>query len=144
LNVFADSAEQTMRTGSLSAVDRWNRFAGIGILLALILYAFRVDGDHVSVSGCLFREWTGWNCLACGLSHSLHAASRLDFAAAVRYHPFGPFIFLAAWISAFYWILEMVLNRKAIVRIAPGVIKGGAAVLALAWLIYWLFHLTPA
>ena len=94
VNELAGSAEQNIRNNSLSAVDRRNRCAGIGMLLCLILYAFFVDPDKVTVFRCFFRELTGWNCFACGLSHSLHASACLDWAAAAKYHLFGPALFL--------------------------------------------------
>lgn len=129
---------------SLSAVERRNRYAGIGILLSLILYAFFVDPDKVTIFRCFFRELTGWNCFACGLSHSLHASAYLDWTAAVKYHLFGPALYLSSWLLSLYWILEIVLDRKEIVRINPGNTRVGITVVALICLIYWLFHLSPA
>jgi len=143
VNEPASFTGQSTPDNSLSAVDRRNRWAGIGMLLSLILYAFCVDPDEVNLFRCFFRELTGWNCFACGLSHSLHASACLDWAAAVKYHLFGPFLFLSAWVVSVYWILEIVLDRKGVVRVNPGILKAGIVVLALVWLIYWLFHLSP-
>ncbi|MBN2321370.1 MAG: DUF2752 domain-containing protein [Acidobacteria bacterium] len=143
MNELAGFTGQSTPDNSLSAVDRRNRCAGIGMLLSLILYASCVDPDKVTLFRCFFRELTGWNCFACGLSHSLHLSARLDWAAAVKYHLFGPVLFLSAWMLSVYWILEIALDRKGVVRVNPKIIKIGIIAIALVWLIYWLFHLSP-
>ena len=130
------------RNPALSAVERRNRCAGIGLLLSLILYAFWVDPERVHVFRCLFRELTGWKCFACGLTHSLHASAHLDWAAAFNYHLFGPILFLSAGALLVYWVLELVLDRKGTLRIKPETIRIGVIVMGLAWLIYWLSRLS--
>jgi len=122
----------------LSAVEVRNRCFGIAATLSLILYAFCVDPDKVTVFRCFFRELTGWNCFACGLSHSLHASAHLNWVVAIEFHLFGPLLFLSAWTLFVYWIIEIVIDRKSLVRIRPGIIKAGIILIALTWLIYWL------
>lgn len=49
---------------------------------------------------CLFRQFFGVICPGCGMSRALIACSRLDFAAAFRYHPMVfslPVLFLLFW-----------------------------------------------
>lgn len=144
MNVLTRSTGQDIRSNSLSAVERRNRGAGIGLLLSLILYSFCVDPDKVTLFRCFFRELTGWNCFACGLSHSLHASAHLDWVTATQYHLFGPILFLCAWVLSAYWTFEIVMNMKGVVRISPGNIRIGIIVIALIGLVYWLFHLNPA
>jgi len=144
VNGLAESMGQRIFDNSLSTVERRNRCAGIGVLLSLILYAFLVDPDKVTLFRCFFREWTGLNCFTCGLSHSLHASACFDWTAAIKHHLFGPFIFISAWALSVYWILEIGLDRKIIVRIKPGYVRFGIAFLVVAWGIYRLFHLAPA
>ena len=138
---LAKTGQRIIPAGFLSIVDRRNRIAGIGMLLGLILYAFFVDPDKVTLFKCVFREWTGWNCLVCGLSHSLHASACFDWAAAFKYHLFGPVLFLSSLTLTGYWIIEIATNRKGVVRIQPGIVRGGIIVIAGVWLIYWMLNL---
>ena len=138
------SAGYSIRDNSLAGAERRNRYAGIGVLLSLILYAFLVDPHKVTLFRCFFREFTGWNCFACGLSHSLHASACLEWTAAVKYHLFGPVLFLSAWALSVYWILELIIGRKWAVRISPAGIRAWIAVIALIWLGYWSLYLIPS
>lgn len=138
------STGRTARWNALSGVDRRNRCAGIGLLSSLILYAFFVDPEKVTLYHCFFREWTGMNCFTCGLSHSLHASACLDWTAAVQFHLFGPLLFISAWLVSFYWIAEILLDRKGMIRIKAGKVRFGILLLAVAWVVYWLLHLSPA
>lgn len=141
VNELTGSTGCSIRNNSLSVAERRNRYAGIGVLASLILYAFFVDPDKVTWLRCSFREWTGWNCFACGLSHSLHASAHLDWPAAVKYHLFGPILFLIAWVVSACWILEIALGRKIPVRIPPGKTRFVFLFTALVWLVYWLSRL---
>jgi hypothetical protein len=138
---LSETEDQSKRNGPLTAVERRNRFAGIGLLFSLILYAFCVDPGKVTVFRCFFREWTGCDCFACGLSHSLHASARLDWPAAVQYHLFGPLLFLSAWALSVYWIFEVAMDRKSPLRVRDGTVRTGIIALAFMWLVYWLHRL---
>jgi hypothetical protein len=130
-----------VRYAPLTAVERRNRLAGTGALLSLILYAFWMDPEKTHLFRCGFREWTGWKCLACGLTHSLHASAHLDWAAAVKYHLFGPVLFWGAIMLVLNWCGELALDRKGPLHIRPGTIRKGMAVTGLVWLVYWLSRL---
>ena len=125
----------------LSPADRRNRYAGIAAALLLILYAFFLDPEKASPFKCDFKEWTGRNCFACGLSHSLHASATLDWVGALHYHIFGPVLFLSAWILSVYWILELAVDRKGPVRGGHVCVKVAMAAVASAWFLYWLYRL---
>jgi len=143
MNIFCGSMGQKIGNSPLTAADRRNRCAGICVLLCLILYAFFVDPEKFSPFSCIFRNLTGLNCFACGLTHSFHAAARLEWMEAAGYHLFGPVLFLSAWAVLLYWILELVLGRKSIIQVGREKIKTAIIAAAVAWLIYWLLHLSP-
>ncbi|MBN2242994.1 MAG: DUF2752 domain-containing protein [Acidobacteria bacterium] len=141
MRAITATARRRIKNGPLTPVERRNRVAGIGLLFSLILYAFCVDPGKVTVFRCFFKEWTGWNCFTCGLSHSLHASARLDWGAAVQHHLFGPFLFLSAWALSAYWIFEIATDRKGMLRVNPGTVRAGIIAVAFIWLAYWLLRL---
>ena len=143
MNEVTQSTGYSIRNSSLTGAERKNRYAGICVLLSLILYAFFIDPDKFTLFRCIFRELTGWNCFACGLTHSLHASAHLEWTTAVKHHLFGPVLYLSAWVLTACWILETALGRKVPVRIHPVKVRFGIIFITLIWLICWWSRLFP-
>lgn len=59
---------------------------GTILLLALLLYAVFVDPDRMALLACPFKALTGLDCASCGLTHSLHAATHLQFGLSLQFH----------------------------------------------------------
>jgi len=131
----------TVGRKSLSPVDRRNRWGGIAAALCMILYAFFLDPEKIALFKCVFKEWTGRDCFACGLSHSLHAAAEFDWMAALQYHIFGPVLFLSAWILSAYWTMELALGVKGFIKISHNSVKAVIAAAACIWLFCWLYNI---
>jgi hypothetical protein len=92
----------------------------------------------VSWFACPFHELTGRSCLTCGMTRSLAAVGRGDFASAFQYHLFGPI--LAAGIAL--WSLGMLgeglAGRKILQPIVRSGVRGGMILFGLLWLLYGL------
>jgi len=140
VHTLADSAKGSA-VRPLSAIERRNRCAGIALLLGLILYAFWFDPDAETPLRCYFKEVTGHNCFACGMSHALHASACLDWAAAFGHHLFGPVLFVSAWALSACWTAEIVRGRRMIARLESTYLKAGVALAAAVWLAWWLARL---
>lgn len=66
----------------------------IRIAPVLLLLSFVMPCQGLPFSICFFYNVTGLPCPACGLGRSFANLAHLRWHAAVRYHPFGPAIFL--------------------------------------------------
>jgi len=144
LNAFYSLSRRGFWRNPLSRIDRRNRYAGIAAALSLILYAFFLDPEKVTLFKCVFKEWTGRNCFACGLSHSLHASAAFDWMGALQYHVFGPVLFLSALGLSAYWILELVLEVKGFIKPGRRNMRIFLVVVAFLWLFYWIYSLGDA
>jgi len=51
--------------------------------------------DGVLPPSCRFRSWTGLDCPSCGLTRAFVSIANGDFAAALRFNPVSPLVFLA-------------------------------------------------
>jgi hypothetical protein len=51
--------------------------------------------DGVLPPSCRFRSWAGLDCPSCGLTRAFVSIAHGDFAAALRFNPVSPLVFLA-------------------------------------------------
>jgi hypothetical protein len=51
--------------------------------------------DKVLPPSCRFRSWTGLDCPSCGLTRAFVSIAHGDLAAALRFNPVSPLVFLA-------------------------------------------------
>jgi len=109
----------------MAAADSFNRLVGIGALLLFMTYSFLVNPDKLQILKCFFKGWTGLICPACGLTHSLYACAGLHWGLALRYHLFGPFLFVGAWALLTFWSWELVSGRRIIFPLSAIWIKRG-------------------
>ncbi len=94
-------AESSAKSVDLLRVAAGLLFAAVGVA-AVCNVAFGFDAhEHAHlVPRCLFKTVAGIDCPGCGITRSLMALSQLDLGAAVRMHPFGPLLLVAAGVYA--------------------------------------------
>ena len=89
--------------------------AAFGLLLLLKMAYARFVMPHMPP--CVLRTLTGYRCPSCGLTHSVFALCRLDFAEAVRQNLIGPFgVLLALLYYAELWCRACGKPRRIIPR----------------------------
>lgn len=90
---------------------------------------------------CLFRELTGVECPACGLTRSVSCALRGDIAMAVSYHPAGVLVaFLAVCLVGYFAVALLYgekwpVNRQQEARLYAAVDGMLVIILFVVWLI---------
>ena len=96
-------------------------FAGLCLLppaaFGLLLLAKAAYSRYVipHMPPCIFRTLTGKLCMSCGLTHSVFAICRLDFAEAAKQNLIGPFAVLLALLYYLELWLRALGRQKQII-----------------------------
>jgi hypothetical protein len=90
---------------------------------------------------CLFHSLTGHSCLTCGMTRSLHAMAHGHLGASVRYHLFGPIVFMGMLFCLSGFGMEAVSGRKIFPGIRRKLWRPILATTAFVWLSYWLVRI---
>jgi len=116
-----------MFAASFAGVDRL-RFAPLPL-----------TGDGVS-SICLLKRLTGVPCPTCGMTRSFCSIGRGEFAAAVRFHPLGPLLYVMFAAAMVRSLAIAVSGRRWLERAARLLILS-IPVLILVGLVVWIVRL---
>jgi Protein of unknown function (DUF2752) len=103
----------------LSRNQRLKRWTMLGLCSAPIIGSFFYRyGYRLPFFGCPLRSLTGIPCPTCGMTHSFVAIAQGDFNAAIKYHLFGPAIFLLflAILLLVLWDLRTNINKSFLYR----------------------------
>jgi hypothetical protein len=128
----------------LSAAEVFNRWTAIGGLLFFVGFTLWVTPEKMSIVSCPFKAWTGLNCPACGLTHSLSAIAQWQWRQAFQYHFFGPLFIVGAWGLLLVWLGELLSGRKVTPTVSAACWRRGLAALLGIWFFYWLWRMNPA
>jgi Protein of unknown function (DUF2752) len=128
------------RSERLSARNRVTRgLLGATAVLALVAI-FALTPDEMPLSSCLFHDLTGYSCLTCGLTRSLHACSHGYLSASLRFHLLGPFLFVGIVLSSTLWISQALAGKT--VRLDPELnIRGSLLLFAVLWSAYGVIRI---
>jgi hypothetical protein len=99
----------------LSKNQRFKRWAALGLCSAPIVGSFFYRyGYRLSFFGCPLRLLTGIPCPTCGMTHSFVAIAQGNLDAAIKYHLFGPALFLLflATLALLLWDLKTTKNKS--------------------------------
>lgn len=102
-------------------------FSCIGVLFIAWLALYLLD------IGCVFRLMTGIPCPGCGMTRAWLAALRLDFAAAIAYHPLF-------WVVPLAFVLTFVRDEATSGKAKHG-IDIAIAVLCVLVVVVWIVRL---
>lgn len=97
---------------------------------------------HLTLPGCPFYALTGHPCPFCGGTRAYAAMWRGDVAAAARYYPLGPALFVLTFAALAYTLWALATGRG--ILLSPGLWRTGvwlgSAALAVSWSLklFWL------
>ena len=122
---------------SLTQKDRLARgvfAAGLFIALSVI---FLVPPENLPFATCAFHSLTGYSCLTCGLTRSLHAISHGALISSLRFHMMGPFLFLMMILFSILLSFESVTGKQRVFHFGGESVKKLVSVITIIWLLYW-------
>lgn len=111
------------------------------LLASLFLIGFAillfVPSADLPVPACAFHSLTGYSCLTCGMTRSLYAAVRGDWAASFHYHLFGPAVFVGMFFFFVLFTAEAISGKRITVPINRKIKAPVFILIALIWVLYW-------
>jgi|WetSurMetagenome_2_1015567.scaffolds.fasta_scaffold431212_1 hypothetical protein len=108
-----------------------------GALFFCLFIVFIVPPAHLPFVNCTFHSITGHSCLTCGMTRSLHAIMHGNFTASVRYHLFGPAVFIAMLLGFVILTTEAIRGKKSALPVGSKIRSKALIVFAIVWLVYW-------
>ena len=111
-----------------------------GLFLGL-LTLFLVPPTDLPFTACTFRSITGHSCLTCGLTRSLHTISHGELTASLRYHMFGPVVFIGMLLSLIAFAMEALTGRRFAMQPSRKQKVQFFVPFAIIWLVFWSVRL---
>jgi hypothetical protein len=122
--------------GLLSTQERLLRGVLAFVLAGGVVLIFLVPAENLQFSFCWFRELTGASCLTCGMSRSLHAASRGELLTAFQYHAAGPFLLCGMLGAVVIGFGEAILGKRSVPFRSTRSIRPAAVGFLSVWIVY--------
>ncbi|MCK5145641.1 DUF2752 domain-containing protein [bacterium] len=122
-----------MKLISINIPARLKRAGVAFILLGAAIYASIWNPQAHPIGNCLFNDWTGLPCLTCGLSRSIAATGRLQFAQAFTHHPFG-IILWSILIIVGSWLMFEAFRGKIISTNSADYLRNTLWLIILLWI----------
>lgn len=104
-----------------------------GVLVGIV---FLLSTQTIPGISCPFRELTGYDCFACGLTRSFSSFLHGDIVGSVRYHPMGPILCAGMILWSIFWIVEALSARRIGENVRAAMRTKGLIALALACVIF--------
>lgn len=117
-----------------------NRVFIVLIFFMLLILTLFVDPRDVSLLACHLKNSTGYSCPTCGLSRSFFSMAHLNIGESFDYHLLGPILYLCVVGVFVKSSMELILNKEIKTMIHPYVPKVLIAMIAVVWLISWLYN----
>ena len=129
-----------VRTEAAPRPEAAGLFALLGLWLVYTRLYSQLQTAHLTLPACPFYALTGHPCPFCGGTRSYAAMWRGDLGAAFRYHPLGPFLFVATFVAAAWAAWALVRGHRLQVRVPATAWAIAGCVLAVSWSLklFWL------
>jgi hypothetical protein len=109
-----------------------------GLLAGAAVIAI-VPPARLPLPECVFHSITGYSCMTCGMTRSLHSAAHGQLAESARLHLFGPLVFFGLICCFLLFAAEAISGKNAALPMVRG--RPIVAAAAIAWVAYWAARL---
>ena len=123
---------------SLSAIDLRIRLIFTIFLMIILLFPFLTDPGNVSLLSCKFHELTGYSCPTCGMSRSFYAFTHFHFLESLKFHMFGPLVYLILLIFFLKTVIELISGTAVKTGFSKKVLKMSLLGFFFLWTLFWL------
>ena len=111
-------------------------FISGGLFFGLLIL-FLVPPANLPLPACAFHSITGHSCMTCGMTRSLHAILHGDLAVSIRYHLFGPVVFLGMLLCLVSFAAEAISGMRHVIRVGGKIRSRVAGIFVILWFVYW-------
>jgi hypothetical protein len=111
------------------------------ISVSVLLFFYIVVPADITLVQCAFYKATGYPCLTCGMTRSLHALAHAEIISAFHFHLIGPFLFIAILLFAVKNFLEIVTGERLKIRLSSDFYRKSSLIIGIIWIAYWILRL---
>lgn len=111
-------------------------FLSGGLLLGIVALNIGIPPGF-PFSECGFHALTGHSCLTCGMTRSLHAVAQGELLRSLRFHLFGPAVFIIMLCCLGVFGFEAMSGKQIRVSWGCNAKPRIVSIFALSWIVYW-------
>jgi hypothetical protein len=108
----------------------------IGLLFCMLILSY-APPTALPLPRCMFQTITGHGCLTCGMTRSLHAILNGHLSESLRFHLFGPGVFLVSLLIIAVFAFESISGKKVVLGIPRKTKFRFFTMIAITWFMYW-------
>jgi hypothetical protein len=108
----------------------------IGLLFCLLILCIAPPAT-LPLPKCMFQTITGHGCLTCGMTRSFHAILHGKLGESLRFHLFGPLLFLSSLLFIAVFAFESISGKRVVLGIQKKTKIRFFAMAAIIWFMYW-------
>ena len=130
-----------MVNDSFNRSEKNKRFFIISILFLFLILPYMVRMNTLPLPACLFKSITNLSCPTCGISRAYYSTAQGSIDTALQHNFVGIFIYGGFLFLFFKYILELIKNKKILIRIPKSRFLLFFILIFYGWFSFWIIRL---